>query len=73
MLQAAGSLVAIAVLIAAGVVMTRRGWLGDRAVDGLKALITQLTLPLLLFRAFLQLAPRVATPCWRSRCSRRAP
>lgn len=57
MLQAAGSLVAIAVLIGAGVVMARRGWLGDRAVDGLKTLITRLTLPLLLFRAFLQLAP----------------
>ena len=57
MLEAAGSLVAIAALIAAGVVMARRGWLGDRAVDGLKTLITQLTLPLLLFRAFLQLAP----------------
>lgn len=57
MQQAAGSLVAIAVLIAAGVVTARRGWLGDRAVDGLKTLITQLTLPLLLLRAFLQLAP----------------
>lgn len=57
MLQAAGSLVAIAVLIAAGVVMARRGWLDDRAVDGLKTLITRLTLPLLLFRAFLRLAP----------------
>ncbi|MDO8107024.1 hypothetical protein Q6348_07405 [Isoptericola sp. b441] len=57
MLQAAGSLTAIALLVAVGVVMARRGLLGDRAVDGLKALITRLTLPLLLFRAFLQLAP----------------
>lgn len=55
MLQAAGSLVAIAILLAAGAVLARRGLLGDRAVDGLKVLITQLTLPLLLFRAFLQL------------------
>ena len=57
MLQAAGSLVAIAILISAGVLMSRRGVLGDRAVDGLTALITRLTLPLLLFRAFLQLEP----------------
>lgn len=57
MLQAAGSLVAIAILISAGVVLARRGLLGDRAVDGLTSLITQLTLPLLLFRAFLQVEP----------------
>ena len=57
MLDAAGSLAAIAVLVVAGVVMARRGWLGERAVDGLKLLITNLTLPLLLFRAFLQLEP----------------
>jgi len=56
-LQAAGSLVALAVLVAAGVILTRRGLLGGRAVDGLKSLITDLTLPLLLFRAFLQLEP----------------
>ncbi|MCV2393631.1 hypothetical protein OEB99_04855 [Actinotalea sp. M2MS4P-6] len=57
MLQAAGSLVAIAILIGAGTLLTRHRLLDDRAVDGLKTLITQLTLPLLLFRAFLQLAP----------------
>ena len=56
-LQAAGSLVAIAILIAAGVLLARRGLLGDRAVDGLKALIVNLTLPVLLFRAFLLLEP----------------
>ncbi len=56
-LNAAGSLAAIAILLAAGVVLARRGLLGDRAVDALKALITQLTLPLLLFRAFLRLEP----------------
>ena len=57
MLQAAGSLVSIAVLLAAGAFLARRGLLPERAADGLKALITQLTLPLLLFRAFLQLEP----------------
>ena len=57
MLQATGSLVAIAILIAAGVLLARRGLLGDRAVDGLKWLIVNLTLPVLLFRAFLQLEP----------------
>ena len=56
-LQAAGSLVSIGVLLLAGVLMSRRGLLGERAVDGLKLLITTLTLPLLLFRAFLQLRP----------------
>ena len=54
-LQAAGSLVSIAILLIAGLLMARRGMLGSRTVDGLKALITQLTLPVLLFRAFLQL------------------
>ena len=57
MLQATGSLVAIAMLIAAGVLLARRGLLGERAVDGLKWLIVNLTLPVLLFRAFLQLEP----------------
>lgn len=57
MLDAAGSLAAIAVLVVAGVVMARRGWLGEAAVQGLKVLITNVTLPLLLFRAFLQLEP----------------
>lgn len=57
MLEAAGSLVAIAVLVVAGAVLARRGWLGSHAVDGLKALIANLTLPVLLFRAFLQLEP----------------
>lgn len=57
MLDAAGSLVAIAVLVVAGVLLARRGLLGDRAVEALKVLITRLTLPLLLFRAFLQLEP----------------
>lgn len=57
MLQAAGSLVSITILLAAGLLMARRGMLGTRTVDGLKSLITQLTLPLLLFRAFLQLEP----------------
>jgi len=56
-LDAAGSLAAIAVLVVAGVVMARRGWLGEAAVQGLKVLITNVTLPLLLFRAFLQLEP----------------
>jgi len=56
-LQAAGSLVSIGVLLLTGVLMSRRGLLGERAVDGLKLLITTLTLPLLLFRAFLQLRP----------------
>ena len=57
MLQAVGSLVSITILITAGVLLTRRGLLGARAVDGLKALIINLTLPLLLLRAFLQLEP----------------
>ncbi len=57
MQQAAGSLVSIAILLTAGLLMARQGMLGSRTVDGLKALITQLTLPLLLFRAFLQLEP----------------
>ncbi len=57
MLQAAGSLVALAILVVAGVLLTRRGLLGERAVHGLRTLITQLTLPLLLFRAFLRLEP----------------
>lgn len=57
MLDAAGSLVAITVLVVAGSVLARRGWLGGHAVEGLKALITNLTLPVLLFRAFLQLRP----------------
>ncbi len=57
MLEAAGSLVSIAMLLIAGLLLARRGMLGSRAVDGLKALITNLTLPLLLFRAFLQLEP----------------
>jgi len=56
-LQAAGSLVSIGILLVAGVLMSRRGLLGERTVDGLKTLITSLTLPLLLFRAFLQLRP----------------
>ena len=55
MLEAAGSLVSIAILLAAGLLMARQGMLGSRTVDGLKALITHLTLPVLLFRAFLQL------------------
>lgn len=57
MQQATGSLVAIAILIAAGALLARRGLLGDRAVDGLKWLIVNLTLPVLLLRAFLQLEP----------------
>jgi len=55
--QAAGSLLSIAILMLAGYVLAKRGWLGERAVEGLKNLITNLTLPLLLFRAFLQLKP----------------
>lgn len=55
--QAAGSLLAIAILMVAGYVLAKRGWLGERAVEGLKKLITNLTLPLLLFRTFLQLRP----------------
>jgi hypothetical protein len=55
--QAAGSLLSIAILMVAGYALARRGWLGERAVEGLKRLITNLTLPLLLFRAFLQLRP----------------
>ncbi len=57
MLQAAGSLVAIAVLGLAGVLLARRGLLSERAVDGLKLLITRLTLPVLLFGAFVRLRP----------------
>lgn len=57
MLEAAGSLVAIGVLGGAGVLLARKGLLGDGAVDALKFLITRLTLPLLLFRAFLRLEP----------------
>ncbi len=57
MLEAAGSLVAIGVLGVAGALLARRGLLGDRAVDALKLLITRLTLPLLLLRAFLRLEP----------------
>jgi len=55
--QAAGSLLSIAILMVAGYALAKRGWLGERAVEGLKKLITNLTLPLLLFRAFLQLRP----------------
>lgn len=57
MLQAAGSLAAIAVLAVVGLLMARRGLLDDRAVTALKLLVTRVTLPLLLFRAFLQLEP----------------
>jgi len=55
--QSLGSLAAIAILMAAGYFLASKGWLEERAVGGLKALITNLTLPLLLFRAFLQLRP----------------
>lgn len=58
MLQAFGSLLALAVLIGAGIALARIGLLDHRAVDGLKLLITRLTLPLLLLRAFLQLEPQ---------------
>ena len=57
MLQAAGSLVAITVLGVAGLLLARRGMLTERAVDGLKLLITRLTLPVLLFGAFVRLEP----------------
>ena len=57
MAQAAGSLVAIAVLGLAGLLLARRGLLPPRAVDGLKHLITRLTLPVLLFGAFIRLEP----------------
>lgn len=57
MLQAAGSLVAITVLGVAGLLLARRGMLTERAVDGLKFLITRLTLPVLLFGAFVRLEP----------------
>lgn len=57
MAQAAGSLVAIAVLGLAGLLLARRGLLPPRAVDGLKLLITRLTLPVLLFGAFVRLEP----------------
>lgn len=57
MAQAAGSLVAIAVLGLAGLLLARRGLLPGRAVDGLKLLITRLTLPVLLFGAFVRLEP----------------
>ena len=60
MLQAAGSLASIAILLTAGLVLARKGMLGGRTVDGLKALITRVTLPLLLFRAFLQLEPEAS-------------
>lgn len=55
--NAAGALVAMAVLGAAGVVLARRGLLDGRAVEALKVLITRLALPLLLLRAFLELDP----------------
>lgn len=61
MLAAAGSLLALAVLVGAGVVLTRVGLLGDRAVEGLTLLITRLTLPLLLLRAFVQVEPQPRT------------
>ena len=57
MLQAAGSLLAIAVLGVAGLLLARQGLLTGRAVDGLKLLITRLTLPVLLFGAFVRLEP----------------
>ncbi len=55
--QAAGSLLSIAILMIVGYVLAKRGWLGEPAIEGLKKLITNLTLPLLLFQAFLQLRP----------------
>jgi len=55
--QAGGSLFSIAILMTAGYVLAKQGWLGERAIDGLKKIITNLTLPLLLLRAFLRLAP----------------
>lgn len=55
--QAIGSLFAIAILMISGYILAKRGYLNDHAVDGLKRLITELTLPLLLFRAFLLLNP----------------
>lgn len=57
MAQATGSLVAIAVLGVAGVLLARRGLLPTGAVDGLKLLITRLSLPVLLFGAFVRLEP----------------
>jgi len=57
--QSLGSLAAIAILMIAGYLLAARGWLEERAIGGLKALITNLTLPLLLFRAFLQLRPDI--------------
>lgn len=55
--QAVGSLLAIAILMITGYALAKRGWLEERAVEGLKRVITNLTLPLLLFQAFLQLRP----------------
>lgn len=55
--QAAGSLFSIAALMVVGYMLAKQGWLGERAIDGLKKIITNLTLPLLLLRAFLRLAP----------------
>lgn len=57
MKDAAGSLAWIAILIVLGVVLARRGILSARVVAILRTLITTVTLPLLLFRAFLQLQP----------------
>lgn len=57
MAQAAGSLLAILVLGLAGLLLARRGLLPPTAVDGLKLLITRLTLPVLLFGAFVRLEP----------------
>lgn len=55
--HAAGLLLSIALIIGAGYFLAIKGFLDDRAVEGLRKLITELTLPLLLFDAFLRLEP----------------
>lgn len=57
MKDAAGSLAWIAILVVLAMVLARRGVLSARIVAALRALITTVTLPVLLFRAFLQLQP----------------
>ena len=53
--QALGSLLSIAVLMVAGYLLAKQGLFPEKAVEGLRLLITNLTLPLVMFRAFLLL------------------
>lgn len=55
--HAAGLLLSIVLIVGAGYFLAMKGFMDERAAEGLRKLITELTLPLLLFDAFLRLEP----------------